>query len=251
MACGSLSKEVLRLTGQLVRPGISTLELDSFAENYIRMHGGIPAFKGYGGFPGTICASVNNEVVHGIPSANRILQDGDIISIDTGATVDGWVGDNAWTFVVGTVSQDVKDLLEVTRDCLSLGIEQAVPGNTLGDIGYAIQNHAEKHGYGVIREYVGHGIGRTMHEEPNVPNYGRKGKGIKLVPGMVIAIEPMITLGDRHVHTLQNRWTVVTDDGSYAAHFENTVAITSDGPVITTAEVGYNPMDVDAGRNAL
>ena len=248
--CGALSKEVLRLAGNMVRPGVSTLEIDRFCEDFIRMHGGTPAFKGYGGFPGTICASVNDEVVHGIPSAERILAEGDIISIDTGATVGGWVGDNAWTFAVGHVSDEVKALLEVTRDCLALAIEQAVPGNHLGDIGHAVQAHAEKHGYGVIREYVGHGIGRHMHEEPNVPNYGHKGHGVKLEVGMCLAIEPMITMGRRHVHTLANDWTVVTNDGSMAAHFENTVAITADGPVITTVEPGFDPMDVDGGRNA-
>ncbi len=281
----------------MVKPGVSTLEIDKFCEDFIRMHGGIPAFKGYGGFPGTICASVNDEVVHGIPSADRILVEGDILSIDTGATVDGWVGDNAWTFAVGHISDEYKALLEVTRDCLALGIEQAVPGNHLGDIGHAIQTHAwtfavghisdeykallevtrdclalgieqavpgnhlgdighaiqthaEKHGYGVIREYVGHGIGRKMHEEPNVPNYGRKGHGVKLEVGMCLAIEPMITLGKRHVHTLRNGWTVVTNDGGAAAHFENTIAITADGPIITTVEPGFDPLDVDEGRNA-
>lgn len=249
--CGALSKEVLRLAGKMVKPGVSTLEIDKFCEDFIRMKGGIPGFKGYGGFPGTICASVNDEVVHGIPAADRILADGDIISIDTGATVNGWVGDNAWTFAVGHVSDDVKALLEVTRDCLALAIEQAVPGNHLGDIGYAVQSHAERHGYGVIREYVGHGIGRHMHEEPDVRNYGQRHHGIKLQAGMCIAIEPMITMGKRYVHTLKNNWTVVTDDGSLAAHFENTVAITPDGPVITTCEPGFNPMDVDEGRNAL
>ena len=247
--CGALSKEVLRLAGQMVKPGVTTLQIDQFVENYIRMHGGTPGFKGYGGFPGSICASVNEQVVHGIPSERTVLREGDIISIDTGANVDGWAGDNAWTFAVGHVSDEVKALLEVTRDCLALGIEQAVPGNHLGDIGYAVQRHAEAHGYGVIREYVGHGIGRNMHEDPNVPNYGRKGHGIRLEVGMCLAIEPMIVLGDRHVRTLRNGWTVVTQDGSMAAHFENTVAITSDGPVITTTEPGFDPMDVDEGRN--
>ena len=248
--CGALSKEVLRRAGEMIKPGVSTLEIDRFCEDFIRMHGGVPGFKGYGGFPGTVCASVNDEVVHGIPSSERILADGDIVSIDTGATVGGWVGDNAWTFAVGHISNEAKALLEVTRDCLALGIDQAVPGNHLGDIGHAIQSYAEKHGYGVIRENVGHGIGRQMHEEPNVPNYGHRGRGIVLEVGMCIAIEPMITMGKRHVHTLRNGWTVVTNDGSMAAHFENTVAITKDGPVITTAEPGLDPMDVDGGRNA-
>lgn len=248
--CGALSKTVLRLAGEMVRPGVSTLEIDQFVEAYIREHGGTPGFKGYGGFPASICASVNDEVVHGFPSADVVLREGDILSIDTGANVGGWAGDNAWTFACGRVSDDVRSLLEVTRDCLALGIQQAVPGNHLGDVGHAIQAHAEANGYGVVREYVGHGIGHDMHEEPNVPNYGRAHRGIRLEVGMCLAIEPMITLGDRHVHTLGNGWTVVTNDGLPAAHFENTIAITADGPVITTAEDGFDPMDVDEGRNA-
>ena len=164
------------------------------------------------------------------------LNDGDIISIDTGATVNGWVGDNAWTFYVGNPSDEVKGLCEVTRDCLKAGIAQAKPGNHLGDIGFAVQSLAERNGYGVVREYVGHGVGRVMHEDPNVPNYGKKGRGVKLQVGMIIAIEPMITLGTYRNHVLQNGWTVVTDDGLPAAHYENTIAITADGPVILTAD---------------
>ena len=234
--CGALSKMVLRRVGSMIRPGVSTFELDQFAEQLIRMHGGIPAFKGYGGFPGTICASINDQVVHGIPSPDVILQDGDVISIDTGATVDGWVGDNAWTFYVGNVSSEVQALCEVTRDCLKAGIEQAVPGNHLGDIGNAIQTLAESNGYGVLRDYVGHGIGRDMHEEPNVPNYGRAGKGIKLQAGMVIAIEPMITLGKNRVSVGRDGWVVSTKDHLPAAHYENSIAITEDGPIILTAD---------------
>ena len=234
--CGALSKEALRLTGEMVRPGVSTWELDKFCEDFIRMHGGVPGFKGYGGFPGTICASINDEVVHGIPSRDRILCEGDIISIDTGATVNGWVGDNAWTFAVGHISDDRKALLEVTRDCLALAIEQAVPGNHIGDIGYAVQSLAESHGYGVLRDYVGHGIGRVMHEDPNVPNYGKKGRGVRLQTGMVIAIEPMVTMGSNHVSTGSDGWIVTTNDHLPAAHYENTVAITDDGPVILTTD---------------
>lgn len=234
--CGALSKMVLRRVGSMIRPGVSTFELDQFAEQLIRMHGGIPAFKGYGGFPGTICASINDQVVHGIPSPDVILQDGDVISIDTGATVNGWVGDNAWTFYVGNVSSEVQALCEVTRDCLKAGIEQAVPGNHLGDIGHAIQTLAESNGYGVLRDYVGHGIGRDMHEEPNVPNYGRAGKGIKLQAGMVIAIEPMITLGKNRVSVGRDGWVVSTKDHLPSAHYENSIAITNDGPVILTAD---------------
>ena len=235
-AAGSLSKAALRLAGSLVRPGITTMEIDRAVESFIRLHGGIPAFKGYGGFPGTVCASPNEAIVHGIPSNTMFLNDGDIISIDTGATVNGWVGDNAWTFYVGNPSDEVKGLCEVTRDCLKAGIAQAKPGNHLGDIGFAVQSLAERNGYGVVREYVGHGVGRVMHEDPNVPNYGKKGRGVKLQVGMIIAIEPMITLGTYRNHVLPNGWTVVTDDGLPAAHYENTIAITADGPVILTAD---------------
>lgn len=233
---GALSKMVLRQVGAMVRPGVSTFELDQLAEQIIRMHGGVPAFKGYGGFPGTICASLNDAVVHGIPSPDMILRDGDILSVDTGAIVDGWVGDNAWTFYVGNPAPEVKALCEVTRDCLKAGIEQAVPGNRLGDVGHAIQSLAESHGYGVLREYVGHGVGRVMHEDPNVPNYGKKGRGVRLEEGMVIAIEPMITLGTHHVSVGADGWIVTTDDHLPAAHYENTIAITADGPVILTAD---------------
>lgn len=233
---GRISAKVLREVGALVKPGVSTLELDEFAEALIRLEGGIPAFKGYGGFPGSICASVNEQIVHGIPSSKVVLKAGDIVSIDTGAIVDGWVGDNAWTYAVGSISPEKKRLLEVTEKCMWAGIEAARPGNRLGDIGYAVQSVAEAAGYGVVREYVGHGIGRNMHEDPNVPNFGRRHCGIKLEEGMVIAIEPMITLGTYQCHTLANGWTVVTDDGLPAAHYENTIAITDDGPVILTAD---------------
>ena len=233
---GALSKMALRHVGALVRPGVSTFELDQLAEQIIRMHGGKPAFKGYGGFPGTICASVNDAVVHGIPNPEVILRDGDIVSIDTGAVVDGWVGDNAWTFFVGTPAPEVKALCEVTRDCLKAAIDAAVPGNRIGDVGSAVQTLAESHGYGVIREYVGHGVGHRMHEEPNVPNYGKPGRGVELVPGMVIAIEPMITMGSNHVVLGKDGWLVSTKDHLPAAHFENTIAITTDGPKILTAD---------------
>lgn len=235
-AAGSLSKLVLRRVGAMIKPGVDTLELDRVAESIIRMHRAVPAFKGYGGFPASICCSVNEEIVHGIPASDRVLKDGDIVSVDTGAIVDGWVGDNAWTFYCGKPSDADRGLCEVTRDCLKAAIEQAVPGNHLGDIGHAVQSLAEAHGYGVVRDYVGHGVGREMHEEPNVPNYGKAGRGVKLQVGMVIAIEPMITLGRYESHVLPNRWTVVTNDGGTAAHYENTVAITKDGPVIITQD---------------
>lgn len=233
---GALSKMALRHVGAMVRPGVSTFELDQLAEQIIRMHGGKPAFKGYGGFPGTICASVNDQVVHGIPNPDVILRDGDILSVDTGAVVDGWVGDNAWTFYCGTPSAEAQTLCQVTRDCLIAGIKQAVSGNSIGDIGYAVQSLAESHGFGVLRDYVGHGVGRDMHEEPNVPNFGKKGRGVRLRAGMVIAIEPMITLGSNHVSTGADGWVVSTRDHLCAAHFENTIAITEDGPVVLTAD---------------
>lgn len=233
---GALSKAALRLAGSLIKPGVSTKAIDMQVENFIRLHGGIPTFKGYYGYPATLCSSPNSMIVHGIPSVSQVLQEGDIISIDTGATVDGWVGDNAWTFYVGEVSSEAKALCEITRDCLHAAIEQAYPGNRLGDIGHAVQALAEKHGYGVVRDYVGHGVGHVMHEDPNVPNYGKKGRGVRLQEGMVIAIEPMITMGDYASHTLKDGWGVVTDDGSLAAHVENTLAITKDGPVILTKD---------------
>ena len=233
---GALSKMALRHVGAMVRPGVSTFELDQLAEQIIRMHGGKPAFKGYGGFPGTICASLNDAVVHGIPNPDVILRDGDILSVDTGAVVDGWVGDNAWTFYVGNPAPEVKALCECTLDCLKAGIAQAVPGNRIGDIGHAIQSLAESNGYGVLREYVGHGVGRVMHEEPNVPNFGKKGRGVRLEVGMVIAIEPMITLGTHHVSTGPDGWIVTTNDHLPAAHYENTIAITADGPVVLTQD---------------
>ena len=227
---GSLSKAALRLAGSLVRPGISTREIDQAVEGFIRLHGGIPAFKGYGGFPGTVCASINEEIVHGIPSPVRFLNEGDIITFDTGATVNGWVGDNAWTFYVGEVSTEVKGLCEVTRDCLKAGIAQAVPGNHLGDIGYAVQHLAESHGYGVVREYVGHGVGRSMHEDPNVPNYGNPHRGVTLQAGMTLTIEPMISMGTWKVYCEDNDWTIVTRDGSPASHYEHTLLITDGEP---------------------
>ena len=221
---GGISKSALRLAGSLVRPGVSTREIDAAVEGFIRLHGATPTFKGYGGFPGSVCSSVNEQIVHGIPSPEVFLSDGDIISIDTGATY------------VGCVPAAVRGLGEVTRDCLRAGIEQAVPGNHLGDIGHAVQELAETNGYGVVREYVGHGVGHVMHEDPNVANYGKRGRGVRLQAGMVIAIEPMITLGSYENHTLSNGWTVVTDDGLQAAHYENTVAVTKDGPVILTSD---------------
>lgn len=236
---GRLSAKVLRIVGEHAKPGVSTLELDELAEETIRAEGGIPAFKGYGGFPGSICASVNDQIVHGIPSSKVTLRDGDILSIDTGATVDGWVGDNAWTYPVGKVSEEKKKLLRVTEQCMWAGLDAARAGNRLGDIGYAVQSIAEGEGYGVVRELVGHGIGREMHEEPNVPNYGHRHLGMKLEVGMVLAIEPMINCGTRNVRFMPDGWLVCTRDGKPSAHFEKTVAITKEGPVVLTTEPDY------------
>ena len=233
---GRLSAAVLREVGARCVPGVTTLELDQFAEEYIRSNGGIPTFKGYGGFPGTICASVNEQVVHGIPSSKVKLKSGDIISIDVGATVDGWAGDNAWTYAVGTVTPQVKKLLEVTEKSMWAGISAARPGNRLGDIGHAVQSVAKQANLGVVRDYTGHGIGRDMHEEPNVPNYGMRHTGMRLEAGMTLAIEPMLTLGTYKVRVMPDGWLVVTRDGMPAAHFEKTVAITEDGPVLISVE---------------
>ena len=233
---GRISAKVLRMAGEIIRPGISTLELDDYVETLIRMEGAIPSFKGLYGFPGSICASPNGMVVHGIPSKDVILKSGDVISIDTGATVDGWVGDNAYTYPVGKIDDEAKLLLKTTEQAMWDGINAALVGNHLGDIGNAVQTTAEAQGFGVVREYVGHGVGRVMHEPPNVPNYGKKGKGLVLEPGLVIAIEPMINAGTHKVHTIEDGWGVVTNDGKYSAHFEKTIAVTEDGPIVITAE---------------
>lgn len=235
---GCLSAAVLREVGARCVPGVSTLELDEFAEHYIRSHGGTPTFKGYGGYPGSICASINEQVVHGIPSSKVKLKSGDIISIDVGATVDGWAGDNAWTFAVGKIAPEKKKLLEVTEKCMWAGISAARVGNRLGDIGHAVQSVAKQAGFGVVRDYTGHGIGRAMHESPNVPNFGMRHVGMKLEEGMVLAIEPMITMGTHKTRVMGDGWLVVTQDGKSAAHFEKTVAITADGPVLVSVEPG-------------
>ena len=231
---GRLSAKVLRILGEHAKPGVSTLELDELAEETIRSEGGIPAFKGYGGFPGSICASINDQIIHGIPSAKAILRDGDILSIDTGATVDGWVGDNAWTFPIGKVSEEKKKLLRVTEKCMWAGLDAARAGNHLGDIGHAIQSIAERAGFGVVRDYGGHGIGRDMHESPHIPNHGFRHWGLTLRVGMVLAIEPMINAGTHKFVTMPDGWLVCTKDGKPSAHFEKTVAITEDGPVVLT-----------------
>ena len=247
-SAGALSKTALRRVGEAVVPGVTTLDLDAIAERVIRSAGATPTFKGYCGFPGTICASVNDQIVHGIPSSSVVLQDGDIVSVDVGATFGGWVGDNAWTFYCGEPTREAQALCEVTRECLKAAIRQAVPGNRLGDVGDAVQRLAEKHGFGVVRDYTGHGVGHDMHEEPNVPNYGKRGRGVRLQSGMVIAIEPMITLGNQANDVAGNGWTVSTLDGSLAAHYENTVAITDDGPVVLTADEAGPWCESQGGR---
>lgn len=210
--------------GKHIRPGIRTIELDKIAEEFIRDHGAIPAFKGYEGFPGSLCISVNDAVVHGIPG-NYELRDGDIVSIDCGTILDGYVGDSAYTFTVGEVSEEIKLFLQRSKESLYKGIEQAVSGNRIGDIGYAIQSYVEQFGYGVVRELVGHGVGRKLHEDPQVPNYGRRGTGTKLSDGIVIAIEPMITFGKKDIIQERDGWTIKTKDRKPAAHFEHDVAV--------------------------
>jgi methionyl aminopeptidase len=221
----------LKLLGGKVQPGVTTAELDRLAEEYIRSQGALPAFKGYRGFPATICPSVNDQVVHAIPGAYT-LREGDIVSIDVGARKDGYYGDSAMTFPVGEVDDESRRLLEVTRESLARGIAQARPGNRIGDIGHAVQECAEQSGFSVVRSLVGHGIGREMHEEPQVPNYGPPARGPRLLAGQVIAIEPMVNVGGPDVVTREDGWTVVTRDGTRSAHFEHTVAIGPDGPHI-------------------
>lgn len=232
-AAGQLVGTVLRELRALAQPGVSTLEIDQAAEKMIRDAGALPTFKGYHGFPYSICASVNEQVVHGFPSTYR-LQEGDIFSIDCGVTLEGFVGDTATTVPIGKVSDELLQLIKVTDECLDLAIEQCWPGKRLGDIGWAVQSHAEGHGYSVVREYVGHGIGRKMHEDPQIPNYGKPGQGPKIKAGYVFAIEPMINLGGHHTKVLQDGWTVVTLDGRASAHSEHTIAITEEGPEVLT-----------------
>ena len=236
--------ELLRLSNQLVsrtlaelasiiKPGITTLRLDSVAEEYIRDNGAVPGFKGYNGFPNTLCTSVNDEVVHGIPS-NYLLREGDIVSIDCGVVLNGFYGDSAFTFAVGKISDEKRRLLDFTRSSLEKGVEQVQAGNRIGDISYAVQSYAEEGGYTVVRELVGHGLGKRLHEAPEVPNYGRRGRGIKLKKGLVICIEPMINMGSKNVNQMDDGWTIKTADGKPSAHFEYAVAVGPDGPDVLT-----------------
>lgn len=233
VAC-RISAEALIAVGEAVRPGVSTEELDQVAYNYIRKQGAEPNFLHLYGFPATACISINDEIIHGIPRKDRILKEGDIVSVDLGAKIDGYNGDNAYTFPVGKIDPEVERLCDITEESLYKGIEQAVPGNRIGDISHAIQSYTEAAGFHVIREYEGHGVGTSLHEEPGVPNFGKAGRGVRLLPGMTIAIEPMIAMGSRKIKEMPDGWTVKTASGLPSAHFEHTIAITEDGPVILT-----------------
>lgn len=239
--------ELLKIAGNIVyqthkylepyiKEGISTLELDRLAEDFIRSKDATPSFKGYQGFPNTLCTSINSEVVHGIPSENRILKKGDIISIDIGANYKGYHGDSAWTYVVGDINNKIKELLEHTEKSLFIGLEQVKAGNRVGDIGYAIEQYALAHNLGVVKELCGHGVGTSVHEDPEVPNYGMKNTGPRLKEGMVIAVEPMLTLGSPRIFVHDNDWTIDTEDGSPSAHYEHTIVVTKDGYQILTGE---------------
>ena len=240
--------KTLAEVGKHVAPGVSTLQLDKIAEEFIRDHGAVPAFLGYGGFPNSICASVNEQVVHGIPSSSKILNEGDIISVDCGTILNGYVGDSAYTFCVGEVDPKVKDLLKTTKESLYLGIQAAVEGKRIGDISNAVQTYCESHNYSVVRELVGHGIGKRMHEEPEVPNYGRRGCGPLLKSGMCICIEPMINMGSKNVVFERDGWTVRTKDRKCSAHFEHCIAIRPDGPQILSS---FDFIEEVLGSNAI
>ncbi len=229
-----ISAGALKVAGEAVRPGISTWEIDKIAYEYIISQGAQPNFLHLYGFPATACISINDEVIHGIPSKKRILKSGDIVSIDLGAKLNGYNGDNAATFACGEISEEAKRLIETTKQSLYEAIKFAVPGGRLGDIGSAVQRYCEERGYGVVREYTGHGIGKALHEDPSVPNYGTPGRGVRLLPGMTVAIEPMINQGTARIKQLPDGWTIKTADGKLSAHFEHTVAITKDGPVVLT-----------------
>lgn len=237
---GRITGEALLVARDMIRPGISTYEIDQAIRSYIEKCGAKPAFLGYQGFPGSACISINDEVIHGIPSRNRILMDGDIVKIDTGATYRGYVGDSARTIPVGQVSDEAKKLIQVTRDSFWAGIDAVRVGNRLGDVGSAIDMVVRKNGFSTVRQYVGHGIGEAMHEAPDVPNYGTPGRGTRLCAGMTLAIEPMVNIGTHEVKVLPDGWTVKTLDGSLSAHYENTIALTSDGVlVLTEVEKGF------------
>ena len=231
---GRITGEALYLAGEAIKEGVSTYEIDRIVRAHIEKQGAKPSFLGYGGFPGSACISINDEVIHGIPSKKRILREGDVVKVDVGAFYRGFHGDAARTFAVGNITEEAKKLIEVTRQCFYKGAEQAVVGNRIGDIGSAIEAHAAENGFSVVRSYVGHGVGHELHEDPEVPNYGNAGKGARLCAGMTLAIEPMVNAGTYSVKVLGDGWTVKTADGSLSAHYENTVAITEDGPILLT-----------------
>ena len=231
---GRISAGALQQAGKAVEPGVTTSEIDSIVRSYIEKQGATPSFLGYGGFPASVCISVNNVVIHGIPNKQQKLRSGDIVSIDVGAKLNGYHGDNACTFACGDISPEARALMDATREALMEGISRAVVGNRTGDIGNAVQRYVEARSYSVVRDFVGHGVGAKLHEDPSVPNYGIPGRGVRLLPGMTIAIEPMVNLGTHRVRILDDNWTTVTADGKISAHFEHTVAITPDGPVIMT-----------------
>lgn len=228
-----ISAGALQVIGKAIEPGVTTAELDRMAEQYILKEGGTPNFKNYQGYPATACISINNEVIHGIPGSRKILA-GDIVSVDLGAKFNGYHGDNAATFACGDVSAEAKRLMDATRESLYEGIQAACAGNRIGDIGNAVQRYVESRGFSVVRQFVGHGIGTQLHEAPEVPNFGNPGRGVRLLPGMTIAIEPMVNVGDPEVKVLSDGWTVITKDGSLSAHFEHTIVVTPDGPQIMT-----------------
>lgn len=229
-----ISAGALKLIGSAVEPGVTTAELDRLAEQYILKQGAKPNFKGYDGFPATACISINNEVIHGIPSKSRKIKEGDIVSVDLGAVFEGYHGDNAATFAAGSISPEAKRLITATEESLYEGIKAARHDGRIGDIGYAVERYVEERGYSVVRQFVGHGVGTSLHEAPEVPNFGQQGRGVRLVNGMTLAIEPMVNMGGYEVKVLPDNWTVVTADGSLSAHFEHTIAITPDGPKILT-----------------
>jgi methionyl aminopeptidase len=233
---GRIVVEALALIGEHVRPGRTTAELDALADEFIRSHGGVPTFKGYRGYPASICTSPNDMIVHGIPGPYA-LQEGDVLSVDVGVTLDGYVGDSSYTFAVGRIDAEAERLLEVGQEALAAGIEQCQPGGRLSDISHAIQRVTEENGFSVVRALVGHGVGRSMHEDPQIPNFGPPGRGPELAPGMVFAIEPMINAGGPDIRVEDDQWSIRTADGSLSAHFEHTVAVTEDGPrILTLAE---------------
>ena len=231
---GRISSRALRLAGEAVEPGVTTAEIDRLVRQYIEKQGATPSFLGYGGFPASACISVNNQVIHGIPSKKHVLKEGDIVSIEIGAYYNGYHGDNAWTFPCGEISKEAQALLDATRESLFEGIKMAKAGNRIGDIASAVQQYVEARNYSVVRDFVGHGVGAKLHEDPSVPNFGTPGRGVRLLPGITIAIEPMINAGTHEVRVLEDQWTTVTADGKISAHFEHSIAITPDGPQILT-----------------